>query len=96
MAVGAMATSARAAVTAVGGYPTIFKRFALVSGATVDPYEVDRARGYGIGVSHLVDDEWVSVLEPGSAELGVPAVYRWWIAEIAYRNYLASEAHCTS
>jgi hypothetical protein len=84
------ASSARVAVRGVGSYSPIFRRVALVTGAEVDEPDVELAIEYGIGLSRRVGDEWETLVEPAGPELGVPAVYRWWIAEIAYRNYLAS------
>lgn len=89
-ALAAVAANAGSAVRSVGAFPTIFRRLAMVTGPVVDQVDLDLACAYGVGVSHLAGDEWKTLLEPAAAELGVPAVYRWWIAEIAYRNYLAS------
>lgn len=45
------------------------------------------AEALGIGVV-ASGDEMTVLLQPGLPQRGVPSVYRWWLAELAYRNWL--------
>lgn len=55
-----------------------------------DPLQLSRAQTLGIGV--YVHDpcsgECVELVAPAEALRGLPAVFRWWQAELAYRNWL--------
>jgi hypothetical protein len=44
----------------------------------------------GIGVIASSKSEASALIEPGPAVTGRPAVYRWWQAEVCYRNWLSS------
>ena len=47
------------------------------------------AREWGVGIISLRYGACPEVLVPASpAETGVPSVYRWWVAELAYERYL--------
>ena len=46
------------------------------------------AREWGVGIISVRSDSHPEVLVPASpAEVGVPSVYRWWVAELAYERY---------
>ena len=51
-------------------------------------HQLERARSFGIGIFTLHGDHCRQVLAPASALTGLPAVFRWWQAELAYRNWL--------
>jgi hypothetical protein len=53
---------------------------------SIDALRTAEASGVGL-VEHLGGITSV-LLAPRAAELGVPAVYRWWIAELAYSMWL--------
>jgi hypothetical protein len=75
------------AIEQVGELPPIFSRLAVATGATPpDAGEVDLARCYGIGAAVQRGSEATMIVEPAPPQLGVPAVYRWWVNELAYRN----------
>jgi hypothetical protein len=46
------------------------------------------AREWGVGVIELSGEVHRHVLTASRAEIGVPSVYRWWIAEVAYSSWL--------
>ncbi|MDE0493985.1 MAG: hypothetical protein OXH54_08620 [Acidimicrobiaceae bacterium] len=47
------------------------------------------AREWGVGIVALRRGNSPEVLVPASpVETGIPSVYRWWIAELAYERYL--------
>lgn len=51
---------------------------------------------YGIGLLEASEAEVKIVLPPRAAVMGVPAVYRWWIAELAYESWLQQSAQPVS
>jgi hypothetical protein len=81
------------AISRVGARPPIFERIALWkrTSATIPRTRgatLDRARLLGIGVA-VWDPSGVSeLLAPQPAMIGVPSVYRWWQAELAYQSWL--------
>lgn len=54
------------------------------------------AREWGIGVHRLGGNGLTTELAASDALLGRPAVYRWWLAEIAYESWLQENAQATS
>ncbi|MFZ6005570.1 MAG: hypothetical protein ACOYXM_16730 [Actinomycetota bacterium] len=42
----------------------------------------------GVGLFECVAGHARLLVEPSPAEVGVPAVYRWWIAELAYERWI--------
>lgn len=73
----------------------IFARYVLVGPRTSMPSAraLSAAREWGIGVV-AVDESRIDVqipAEPGVA--GIPCVYRWWVAELAYQAWLYANAH---
>lgn len=74
-------------------FPPIFDRFAVLSASQVlDTADLDSARAGGIGIVRY-DGSTAEIVEAPAKVLGRPAVYRWWIAELAYRDYLANCDH---
>ncbi len=86
-AVAVLRQTATDALRQIAQMPPIFQRLAV--GATGEPSAdvICRAQALGVGVVTLQPSPAVRV--PASqAQAGVPAVYRWWIAEIAVRNWI--------
>jgi hypothetical protein len=54
------------------------------------------AEEWGVGVLELDAGTPRALVLPRPAELGVPAVYRWWIAELAYSSWLYESAQPVS
>ena len=83
--------STERSVSRAARFTPIVQRFALVSEGQ-QPVAVSTeymAREWGVGIISLRRDSDPEVLVPASpAETGVPSVYRWWAAELAYENYL--------
>ena len=79
------------AVKTVGGQAAIFLRLAIWSGRDCCPpsavEHVQVASRYGLGVVSVGGEQPEVILLPRREELGVPSVYRWWVCELAYRNW---------
>lgn len=90
-AVIAVAETMDQAVTRASWLPPIYWRIATA-------WKPTRHTGEGDGIGAvLIAAEPVLVVEPEPPILGVPAVYRWWMSELAYRNWAAGNcAHCSS
>lgn len=55
------------------------------------------AREWSVGVFQCVSSsEGLFLVPPGSPVLGVPSVFRWWIAELAYESLLQTSAQPVS
>ena len=87
------------AVDRAARFTPIIQRFALVSGRQ-QPVALSTeylAREWGVGIVDLQCDSYPEVLVPASpAVTGVPSVYRWWVAELAYERYLYESAQPVS
>ena len=57
---------------------------------------LDRAARWGVGVVTAWDDGCDVLSHPAPAVVGVPAVYRWWLAELAYESWLQQSAQPVS
>lgn len=53
---------------------------------------LERARRLGIGVLSANGDSLNELIAPGPVTRGLPNVFRWWQAELAYRNWLTRTA----
>lgn len=53
---------------------------------------LERARQLGVGVVAATDDSVEELAAPKPAALGLPNVFRWWQAELAYRTWLTRTA----
>lgn len=72
-------------------FTPIVQRFALLDEEhlVVPPSVEWVAREWGVGIIGLRQGSGPRILVPASlAEIGVPSVYRWWVAELAYKSYL--------
>ncbi|HJY24587.1 MAG TPA: hypothetical protein VJ649_02805, partial [Actinomycetes bacterium] len=73
-------------------FSPIFRRYVVVDrpplGRTTTPLIDDCARA-GLGLVELHHDALELLVPPPAPVRGVPAVYRWWIAELAYAGWLA-------
>lgn len=97
-AVVAVARSLGDAVGRVGQYPAIFERLAVSLTAQLRDEDIWAAQQLGVGiVTHAAPGHTEVVDTPAEARRGVPGVYRWWISELAYRNWgYANCAHWSS
>jgi hypothetical protein len=78
--------------------PPIFWRLAASSRRPAR-FDMAIAAGHASGVGGVVvgGDGTEVVVAPRSPIRGVPAVYRWWLGELAYRNWGSGNcAHCFS
>lgn len=74
--------------------PIVERVVLLAAGATVPRRVLHEAREWGVGLLDLERGEFlVPALE---AVRGVPAVYRWWIAELAYAQLVQDNAQPVS
>ncbi len=70
-------------------FTPILQRFVVVSGTTpIASHLEGMAREWGIGLVTVDDGLTRVVVSAGPPERGIPSVYRWWIAELAYRSWL--------
>ncbi len=84
-------SSVRRSVDRAARFTPIIQRFALIDEEhQAVPSSVEWvAREWGVGIIGLRQGSSPRVLVPASpAEIGVPGVYRWWVAELAYERYL--------
>ena len=80
-------------------FTPIFQRFVLTNEARGPvPWPVEcLAREWGIGIIALREHADPQVVVPASPpEIGVPSVYRWWVAELAYQRFLYRRAQLVS
>lgn len=57
---------------------------------------VRKAEEAGVGLLECSHGTARLLVEPSPAEIGVPAVYRWWIAELAYASWIYESAQPVS
>lgn len=72
----------------------IFERFVVLGPACSAPSATarDAAAGWGIGIVSVSEDGEVSdLLEPARGVVGIPSVYRWWVAELAFKSYAKAQ-----
>lgn len=89
---------ARAVQRAVKFTP-IFQRIVLVNASSIPvPWPVEcLAREWGVGIIALQDNGPPQTVVPASSPVvGVPSVYRWWVAELAYERFLYRRAQLAS
>lgn len=79
-------------------FTPIFQRFAIVvDGATPLPSRVEcAAREWEVGIIAVTAGSARSVIDAGRPVAGVPSVYRWWIAELAYQSWLYENTQLVS
>ena len=72
-------------------FTPIVQRFVLVdeNQEPLNSSTACAAREWGVGIMSVRPGAGPHVLIPaGSADTGIPSVYRWWVAELAYERYL--------
>lgn len=57
---------------------------------------LDLAERWGIGVVTARRCDCEVLVQPAPAVVGVPAVYRWWLAELAYESWIQQSAQPVS
>jgi hypothetical protein len=80
------------AVAAAASFPPVFRRYAMAERTpkqTADMYADAEQCGVGI----LLADGTHGPVPAAEPIVGVPAVYRWWLAEVAYDAWLPPKAH---
>ena len=80
-------------------FTPIVQRFALFDQRCAElPSPVEcLAREWGVGIIALHQEASPQELVPAMpAEVGVPSVYRWWVAELAYKSYLYDKTQLVS
>jgi hypothetical protein len=82
------------AVATASQLPPIFRRYALsLSCARSDSDATAMAHAVGVG-SAFTSSDGLSILTSAQDPcVGVPGIYRWWLAEVAYRQWLQTNAH---
>jgi hypothetical protein len=98
--IGSIAVADRSLARAVrraAAHPATVRRIAIWRTSADHPKpqaaaSLCRASSLGIGVVVAQSDRMTELVEPAGALFGRPAVFRWWQAELAYRNWLRSTA----
>ncbi len=84
------------AIQRLSHVPPIFPRLA-VAGEEPGGEAIGLAHRRRVGLAALHSGRYEVKVEPSQPILGSPAVYRWWVAELAYERWLyAHSAHCRS
>lgn len=91
---GAPAVTVRRAIR----FTPIVRRYALVSATSPLPSGVlDEAMEWGVGLVRIDGvDSYEMIVRAAPEWRGVPSVYRWWLAELAYRSWLYDNTQPTS
>lgn len=86
------------AISRASRLPPIFWRVAAARRLTADVAEsVAFSERTGVGSLVVGSDGSTELVAPRPPVRGVPAVYRWWLSELAYRNWGHGNcAHCVS
>ena len=95
-AVGVRSSSLHRALDRADRLPPILQRFVIVDPKPKSSVALMRAQVNGIGVLSTDASLPEAVVPAGPAEVGVPAVYRWWLAELAYEAWLYESAQPVS
>jgi hypothetical protein len=82
------------AVAKAGSHPPTVRRTAVWRTSTTGDSPLAaatliRAKILGVGVIALSDSRVVELVKPADALRSQPAVFRWWQAELAYRNWVS-------
>jgi hypothetical protein len=82
------------AVEAAGRFPPIFRRYAVTDRAGRSDHDaIAVALALGVGAA-IARPTGLCVLAPAAPPTtGLPSVYRWWLAEVAYHAWLQTNAH---
>jgi hypothetical protein len=82
------------AVEQVALFPAIFGRYAFASRRNpTDEVAAAAASTLGVGAAITASSGLVVLSQALAPEVGVPGVYRWWLAETAYDAWLQESAH---
>jgi hypothetical protein len=82
------------AVQRVGLFPPIFFRYAIAARrCRSDDEAVITASAKGIGTAIAGSSGLTVLSEPDPPRTGVPGVYRWWLAEVAYEAWRQVNVH---
>lgn len=98
-AVGFVGRCVERAVLRAARFTPIFQRFVLLDDDDLKvPLRVEwEAREWGVGIVALGRGHHMEHIIPAAeAVVGVPSVYRWWVAELAYRRLLQDSTHPVS
>ena len=87
--------SLKLAISKAAACPPIFRRIAIWRTSAcrhnVNSFaSVKRATALGIGVIVDAGSHTYELVQPAQPMRGLPSVFRWWQAEIAYRNWISS------
>lgn len=90
------ASSKRSVEHAIRFTPIVHRVVVADSSSQPSSATLDLADRWGVGVVTTREDDLEVVLRPAPAVVGVPAVYRWWLAELAYEGWLQQSAQPVS
>lgn len=79
------------ALRAAAALPPIFDRYVVARSPS--RALIADATALGLGIIATAGQEAEVIVSPGRSVTGRPAVYRWWLAEIAYERWRQMNAH---
>lgn len=90
IAVGLIGRDGRRLLDRTVAQPPVFERVAFLRSSAPRslPHLTERAVAAGVGLWLLDGDTGREVVAPLPALRGVPGVFRWWVAELAYSSWL--------
>jgi hypothetical protein len=97
-AIGVMGNRTRHVIDATALQTPAFRRVALLARSAPGDASalVRRAVAAGIGLAFVGNPAIETAVPAPRALLGVPGVFRWWIAELAYRSWSYDRSHPVS
>lgn len=82
------------AVATASQFPPIFRRYALAGRRSRSDHDAAvSAKVIGVGAAVTSPDGLRILARAEPPKRGVPGVYRWWLAEVAYRSWLQAKVH---
>lgn len=96
--VGVIGADPQRVIRRAAAQPRVFQRMAVVRGDAelIRSRDIDIASRVGVGLCAVGAGEAKVLVDAPPAELGVPGVFRWWLAELAYRSWLQDRTHPVS
>lgn len=78
------------ALSAAGRFPPIYSRYGIGPAvSSVGEESLAAAQMMGVGAILVAKDSMAVLAQAAPPVAGVPGVYRWWLAEIAYEAWLS-------
>lgn len=97
-ALAVMGTAPRRQLERAAEQAAVFERSAIITSSSLGRVQAlaPEGRRRGVGLYHVSEGGVSEVVPPARAILGRPGVFRWWIAELAYRSWLHDRTQLVS